>query len=109
MKKKSKKAKAKDTSCPVNCGHDDPSWCTTREDPKPDGIRSSLKNSSLKNSWVEVQKKDMCAWLGEYIVSKMMLQAYSKKRGFPTSIGNIQDMVKQKDGSGLIKFEARWD
>ena len=70
-------------------------------------IKSEI-TSSMKRKWIELPNRDMSYWLGQYIVASMALNAYDEKKGFPTHVGKIKDMKPQKDGSGLIEFEARY-
>lgn len=71
-------------------------------------MKSKMK-SKLKSIWIDVPKKDLNYWLGQYLVSSMVLHAYTAKDGCPNRIGKIGDMKTQKDGTGLIPYQAQWD
>lgn len=71
--------------------------------------KKSALTSKLKNEWIEIGNKDVNYWLGQYLVAAMVVTAYKSKLGIPDRIGKIGDMKDQKDGSGLIPYQAAWD
>lgn len=65
--------------------------------------------SKLKNKWVDVPHKDMHRWFGEYLLSSMVIHAWSKKYGVPDRVGKIEDMIEEADGTGTLPYQAQWD
>lgn len=71
-------------------------------------MKSAIK-SKIKNKWISVHTKDVNYWLGQYLMAAMVIHAYKKEWGVPDRVGKIEDMKEQKDGSGLIPYQAQWD
>ncbi len=65
--------------------------------------------STLKDTWLPITPRDEGYWIGQWLLSSMVMEAWAKGGSIPTRIGKIGDMKTLKDGSGKIPFEAEWE
>lgn len=65
--------------------------------------------SGMKNKWIRITEKDVLYWFGQYLLALMVLNSWNEKSGCPDRVGKMGDMKSNKDGSGTIPYEAKWD
>ena len=64
------------------------------------------KSKEKMQKWVKIPEKTMTSWLGDFIVSSMVLKGYEITGKLPKRIRLPKKCIKElPDGSGLLSFE----
>jgi hypothetical protein len=72
-------------------------------------VMAKKKISKEKPKWVELPVRPIESWMGEWIVSSMVLNAYYKKKKVPKALGVVENcMTENPDGSGNLAYEVKF-
>jgi hypothetical protein len=73
------------------------------------GGNVSKKKVTKKNKlkWVNVPSRPEWDWFSEFLVSSMVVNAFTKSKKLPKRIGVAEDCLEpQKDGSAILHYEV---
>lgn len=62
-----------------------------------------------EEKWLNIPEKDIKQWLGEYILSSIVLNSWNKKKGSPKKIRTDNFVYKdKKDGKAVVYYNVQF-
>jgi len=69
--------------------------------------KKALKKEKIK--WVNVPLRSEWEWFSEFLVSSMIINAYTKENKVPKRMGvSANCLEEQKDGSAILHYEVEY-